>query len=81
MNKILSWINSEPVITRVGPAVLLIVGFLVARGIIDHSTYDMVLGVVGLLLGGGGVIGARAAVTPLAKLDPTDPAGGQHSTE
>lgn len=81
MSNVVSWIESEPVLTRVGPAVLLIVGFLVARGVIDRDTYDMVLGVVGLILGGGGLAGARAAVTPTAKLGGTEPGAGRHGTE
>lgn len=68
MNKILAWMDSEPVVTRIGPLVAFIVAFLLARGAINHDTYDFVLAVVSLLLGSGGIVGARAAVTPTIKL-------------
>jgi hypothetical protein len=68
VDKVLSWIESEPVITRVGPTIGLIVVYLFAKGLIDRDTYDLVSGVLALLLGTGGVAGARAAVVPTAKL-------------
>lgn len=73
MDKILAWMDSEPVITRIGPLVTLVVAYLLARGAIDRNTYDFVLAVASLLLGVGGIAGARAAVTPTMKLQPKQP--------
>jgi hypothetical protein len=67
-DKVLSWIESEPVITRVGSVGGLIVGFLFVRGLIARDTYDLAIAVSTLLLGTGGIAGARAAVTPTIKL-------------
>lgn len=76
--KVLSWMESEPVITRVGPAVLLVVGYLLTMGAIDQNTTDLVLGVFAALLGVGGVVGARSAVIPMAKLLGGEDSGGAH---
>jgi hypothetical protein len=73
VNRVTNWLDSEPVITRVGPVVLLIVGYLLVKGGIDQDTSDLVLGIVGIILGSGVVVSARAAVTPMAKLLKPDP--------
>lgn len=67
-NSIMSLLDSEPVLTRVGPIVLAVVLYLVAKGILDQDTADLFVAVAGAVVGGGAVVGARAAVTPAAKL-------------
>lgn len=73
MDKVLSWLDSEPVATRVGPVVLLIVGYLLTKGTVDQDTTDLVLGIVAAILGVGGVAAARGAVIPIASLAVPEP--------
>lgn len=68
MDRILSWVDAEPVLTRVGPVVLAVVAYLVARGLIDQDTADLFVALAGAVVGGGAVVGTRAAVTPTVKL-------------
>lgn len=88
MGRDLSWFESEPVATRVGPAVLVIVGYLLYKGTIDQNTATLMVGLVGAIFGVGGIAAARAAVVPLAKLvstnpppdaDANDPPSGRHA--
>ncbi len=62
MKKILALLDSEPIITRIGPLLGLIVVYLFARGAMDRDTYDLLSGIATLLLGSGGILGARAKV-------------------
>ncbi|WP_280410678.1 hypothetical protein [Nocardia asiatica] len=72
MSALANWIKAqlkgEPLATRVGPALLLIVGYLVTRGVIDDDLGQLIAAVVTLLLGGGALAAARALVTPMSKL-------------
>jgi hypothetical protein len=68
MNHVRKWLRDEPIAARVGPAVVLLAGYLLARGVIDTDTADLVVALVGLVAGSGAVVGARALVTPLSKL-------------
>ncbi|MEV6258091.1 hypothetical protein AB0L97_33035 [Nocardia sp. NPDC051911] len=60
-----AWLEGEPVITRVGPVIGVIVVYLAAKGVLDQDTADLVTAIVGVLLGGGAIVGTRAAVTPV----------------
>lgn len=68
MKTLLAWMDSEPVITRIGPIITLIVGYLFVRGAIDRDTLDFITAIATLLLGSGGIVGARKLVTPTIKL-------------
>jgi hypothetical protein len=68
VNQIRKWLRDEPIATRVGPAVVLVAGYLLARGVIDADTADLIVALVALVAGGGAVLGARALVSPLSKL-------------
>lgn len=68
MNRLRTLFREEPIATRVGPAVVLIAGYLLTRGVIDSDTADLITALVALIAGGGAVVGARALVFPMAKL-------------
>lgn len=68
MNALKKWWNEEPIATRVGPVVALIAGYLLYKGVIDAATEELVIGIVGVLLGGSALVSARSTVFPLAKL-------------
>lgn len=57
-------LGDEPVITRVGPVIVLVAAFLAARGLLDGSTVELIVGIVAALGGGGALITARGKVTP-----------------
>ncbi|WP_327100076.1 hypothetical protein OIE68_15630 [Nocardia vinacea] len=59
------WLAGEPLAARVGPALLLIVGYLVTRGVVDNDLGQLIAAVVTVLLGGGAVAATRALVTPV----------------
>ncbi|RBO87016.1 hypothetical protein [Nocardia puris] len=69
MNRLRQLLADEPLLTRVGPAVALLVAYLLARGVIDSSTADLVVGIVGVLVGGGVMASARSKVTPWRPYD------------
>lgn len=58
--------SREPVRTAIYPMIVLIVAYLVQRGIVDSSTRDFVLALTALALGAAGVEAARAKVSPVA---------------
>uniref|UniRef100_UPI003F499019 hypothetical protein n=1 Tax=Nocardia suismassiliense TaxID=2077092 RepID=UPI003F499019 len=60
-------LDGEPVATRIGPAGVLIVGYLVTRGVLDGDTAQLIAALVAILLGGGTIAAARALVTPVPK--------------
>ncbi|MGY2019408.1 hypothetical protein [Nocardia gipuzkoensis] len=72
MSTLADWIKAqlkgEPLATRVGPALLLIVGYLVTRGVIDGDLGQLIAAVVTVLVGGSALAAARALVTPMSKL-------------
>lgn len=68
MTALKKWWNEEPIATRIGPVVVLLVGYLVTKGVIDEATQELVIGIAAALLGGGALLAARAKVSPLAKL-------------
>jgi hypothetical protein len=57
-------LDSEPVLTRVGPVVGAIVVYLVAKGLIDQDTANLFVGLAVAVVGSGAAFGARALVTP-----------------
>lgn len=57
-------LKREPVRAAIYPLVVLVVGFCVARGVIDGETAAFVLAVAALILGALGVEIARSQVTP-----------------
>jgi len=68
MTALKRWWAEEPIATRVGPVVLLIVGYLVTKGVVDEATEELIVGIAGLLFGGGALLTARAKVWPEIKL-------------
>lgn len=72
MRALVDWINAqlkgEPLATRIGPALLLVVGYLVTRGVIDDDLGQLIAAVVTVLVGGTALAAARALVTPMSKL-------------
>lgn len=60
-------VSREPVRAAIYPLVALIVGFLVARGIVDGETGAFILAVVALVLGAFGVEIARSKVSPVGR--------------
>lgn len=60
--------NSEPVRLYVYPILAVLVGVLVARGVIDDQAADLITGAVALILGVGAAEAARAKVTPAGKV-------------
>ncbi|MGI5223073.1 hypothetical protein [Nocardia sp. CA-290969] len=68
MTALKKWWNEEPIASRIGPVVALIAGYLLYKGVIDAATEELVIGVVGLLLGGTALVSARSTVFPFAKL-------------
>lgn len=67
-NWITALLGNEPLVAAVGPVVILVAGYLLARGWLDSDTAQLIIGVVTAIGGGGAVLGARALVTPTAKL-------------
>lgn len=59
----------EPVRAAIYPIILLIVGFLTARGVVDGETGAFILALAALILGAVGVEVARSKVTPDDKSD------------
>lgn len=68
MNALRRWWAEEPVATRVGPIVVLIVGYLVTKGLVDEAAEELIIGIATALLGGGALLTARAKVWPEIKL-------------
>lgn len=73
MNGLRKAFREEPILTRVTPVLSLLAAYLIGRYVVDAELADLLLGIVGILLGGGGALWARSAVRPLAKDD-----GGKH---
>lgn len=67
-NWIATLLGDEPVIASIGPVIILVAGYLFARGWLDSDTAQLIIGVVTAIGGGGAVLGARTLVTPTAKL-------------
>lgn len=61
-NSITSLLDSEPVLTRVGPVVLAIVGYLVAKGMVDEDTANLIVALAVAVVGSGAMVSARARV-------------------
>jgi hypothetical protein len=74
-NKVSILMDVEPILTRIGPVVVVLVGYLLARGIVDRDTYDLVVALAGVLIGGGAITTARSASVPLASLHKPDDTG------
>lgn len=62
-------LKREPVRAALYPIIALIVGFLVARGVVDGETGAFVLALAALILGALGVEVARSKVSPVDKPD------------
>lgn len=77
LNSMMSLIRSEPIRTILYPLLAILVGVLVARGVVDQSGADIITGIVAALLGIPAAEAARMRVTPVAKLGGED-AGGAH---
>lgn len=78
MNKITTLLDSEPIITRVGPIVTAVVVYLVAKGLIDQDTANLLVALAVGVVGSGAMVSARARVEvppkPLS-IAKTPPAG------
>ncbi len=72
MNAILSTVRSEPIRTILYPLLAILVGVLVARGVVDQSGADIITGVVAALLGIPAAEAARNRVTPWPKIPAAD---------
>ena len=51
MTKILSVIQSEPIRTILYPVLLILIGALVAKGVLTDFSSDIVIGLIGAVLG------------------------------
>lgn len=69
MAAIKTWLEQEPILTRVGPVAIALIGYLAAKGFVDNDTADLILAIVAALVGGVGLVSARGLVTPTYKLD------------
>jgi len=69
VNAIKNWVSNEPLLAKLGPVVLAVVGYLFVKGTIDKDTADLIIAVVAAVFGGGGLVAARAAVTPDSKTE------------
>lgn len=56
--------GNEPVRLILWPALIALVGWLVARGTIDTNAADLITALAMLILGGSGIEAARLQVTP-----------------
>jgi len=72
MDVVKTWLDEEPLLTRVGPVALALVAYLLAKGFVDKDTADLVFAIVGAIAGTGGLLAARGLVTPLVKLGTGD---------
>ncbi|MFC9769076.1 hypothetical protein [Rhodococcus jostii] len=68
MNVLRTLRNSEPVRLYVYPILAVLIGILVARGVIDAEAADLITGAVALILGVGATEAARAKVTPAGRV-------------
>lgn len=64
LNRLVELAAREPVAVRLVPALLAIVGYLVARGTIDNQFGELLVALIVAVLGGGAIVGARARVDP-----------------
>lgn len=64
MNRIMDLLDSEPVLTRVGPVVGAIAVYLVAKGVVDQDTANLLVGLAVAVVGSGAAFSARELVTP-----------------
>jgi hypothetical protein len=55
-------LESEPVRTKVYPLLVLVVGYLLTKGILDGATVDFILAGMATLVGVGGIESARGSV-------------------
>lgn len=60
-------VTNEPLLTRVGPVLLAVVAYLATKAYIDTDTANLITAVLAALIGGTGLVTARALVTPDAK--------------
>ncbi|MGO4649782.1 hypothetical protein AB4305_33375 [Nocardia sp. 2YAB30] len=67
MDKLLSILQSEPVRTRAYPLLVVLVAYLVAKGVVSDDLSQCILAAVAALLGLRAVELARGVVTPVAK--------------
>ena len=68
MNRVLSVIRSEPVRAIVYPLLAILIGALIAKGVITSSMGDVITAIVTALVGVPAAEAARVKVTPTAKL-------------
>lgn len=61
--------GDEPVITRIGPVIALLATYLVARGLLDSDTGQLIVGIIGAIGGSGLLVSARSAVYAESKAD------------
>lgn len=61
-NSIMSLLDSEPVLTRIGPVVLAIVGYLVTKGLLDQDTANFLVALAVAVVGSGALVSARSRV-------------------
>jgi len=74
MNKVLSVVRSEPIRAILYPVLLILIGALVAKGVLTDFSSDIVIGLIGAVLGIPAAEAARSKVWPSAKLT-IDPEG------
>lgn len=70
------WLAREPLLARVGPVVLAVAAYLLAKGTLDKETADLITAIVVAVGGGGALMLARDRVTPVSR-----PPGGAHRAE
>lgn len=76
MNEIREWLAREPLLARVGPIVLAVATYLLAKGMLDQETADLITAIVLAVGGGGALMLARERVSPYVR-----PPGGAHRAE
>jgi hypothetical protein len=67
MSKLLSTLRAEPIRAILYPLLAILVGVLVARGLVDQFSADIIIGIVGAVLGVPAAEAARAKVSPVAR--------------
>jgi len=80
--RVLALLDSEPVRTRLYPVVVILIGYLVTRGVLDNDTANLVASIAAAILGVGAVEATRVAVVPKAMMPPKfDKGGWVHPTQ
>lgn len=65
MSKLIAALRTEPIRTILWPVLVALAGVLVVRGIVDQFSADVIIGIVGAILGIPAAEAARAKVSPV----------------